>query len=348
SDLDASTFYHCYNRNKKGITLELSSPRGQEIFKQLVPKCDVVLENFRPGTLERWNLGYEKLKDVNPGIVLLRISAFGQTGPDCHQVGLGTTAQARSGYTYMCGYPDRPPLSAPLPLADYITGTFGALAVMIALYHRDAMGGGEGQCIDSALYEGLFRYMEDQPALYDKLGVSPERQGEEHARTAPLGIFQSKDGKWLAITAAGDALFRRFCQVMKRTDIAEEGLFCNQEGRGKYYKEINAIVREWVGRHTSRDVINLCEAGSVPCGPVQSMADIFTDPLFRARGNITEIEDRDLGTLKVPNVVPKFSLTPGQVGSGAPRLGEHNDEVLGGLLGYSNDKIDGLRASGAV
>ncbi len=335
-------------RNKKSVTVDMRKTEGQAIIRDLAKVSDVIVENFRPGTLERWNLGYEDLNKVNSGVVMLRISGFGQTGPDRHKTGVGTTAQARSGYTYMCGYPDRPPLTAPIPLADYIAGTFGALGVMTALYYRDAAGSRKGQYIDAALYEGLFRYMEDQPALYDKLGVAQERQGEEHARTAPVGTFQSKDGKWLSVTAAGNALFPRLCNVMGRPDLAEEGLFANQEGRGKYYREINAIVREWISQHTSREVLNLCENGGVPAEPVQSMADIFTDPLFRVRENIVEIGDPELGSVKMPGVTPKLSLTPGRVTSSAPQLGAHTDEVLGGLLGYSEERLDSLRRSGVI
>jgi crotonobetainyl-CoA:carnitine CoA-transferase CaiB-like acyl-CoA transferase len=219
---------------------------------------------------------------------------------------------------------------------------------MFALYYRDTIGGGQGQYIDLAVYEGLFRLQEYQPALWDKMGILQERTGNDFPGTAPLGIWKSRDDHWVSITCSTDPVFRRLSQAMGRPELATDPRFVSQSARAENREEINRIVEEWTKEHTLKEVVDILDDAGVPAGPVQNMADIFQDPLFWERENIIEVQDPDIGPVKMPNVIGKFSLTPGRVRSTAPRLGEHNDEVFRHLLGYSEEKIAALRAAGVI
>lgn len=335
------------SRNKKSITLDLRQPTGQEIFKRLVAVSDAVAENFVPGTLEGWGLGYDELRKVNPRLVMVRISGYGQTGPYRHKHGFGTTCQALSGLTYITGYPDRPPLNPPFSLADYIAGLFAAWGTMMALYHRDARGGGQGQEIDVGLYEGVFRLLEFLAPEYDKLGLVRERVPVPQG-AAPIGTYPTQDQKWVVITVSTDPVFVRLARAMGQEALAQDPRFVTNARRVENRDAVNALVGRWAASCPLAEIMQRCDQWGVPASPVHSIADIFRDPQFQARANILEVADPALGRVKMPGVVPKLSLTPGAVAWGAPRLGQHNEEIYGQLLGLSPEEVKALQAQGVI
>ncbi len=279
---------------------------------------------------------------------MVRVSGYGQTGPERDKAGFGMTCQARSGVTYMTGFPDGPPLNPPFALADYTTGIFAALSTMIALYYRDTIGGGRGQCIDLAVYEGLFRLQEFHPALWDKLGIIQERCGNDPGVAPPTGMWMSKDGKWVSLTCSNDNVFKRLAETMGQAELATDPRFVDMASRVQNRVEINEITQEWIGARSLEEVVDGLMSAGVPAGPVQNMADIFQDRLFWERENIVEVQDPVIGPVKLPNVIGKLSLTPGKVRSTGPRLGQHNDETFKGFLGYSDEKIAALKNAGAI
>ncbi|MBI4507176.1 MAG: CoA transferase [Chloroflexi bacterium] len=343
---DVSLHFAATGRNKKAITLDLRAPRGRELFLRLLAQSDVVVENFLPGTLESWGLSEDVLREVHPGLVLLRISGYGQTGPYRMRHGFGTTCQAISGLTYLSGYPDRPPVNPPYSQADYIAGLFGALGVMFALYHRDARGG-RGQTIDLGLYEGTFRLLEFLPAEYLKLGILRERTPGPLSG-APVGIYQTADGKWVVVTVSADRIFQRFCQAIGRPELAEDPRYATNDRRAEHREDLDGITQEWVGARPLATVVAALDGAGVPTSPVYSIADIVTDPQYQARENIVTAEDPRIGPVPMPNVVPRLSRTPGSVRRAAPRVGEHNEEVYCGLLGLGRAELETLRAERVV
>ncbi len=342
-----SLWFTVTSRNKKSVTLDMRKPKGQEIIKELVSLSDVVAENFRPGTLEEWNLGYEAFKKVNPRIVMLSISGYGQTGPYREKAGFGMTCQAFSGLTYISGYPDKPPLNPAFSLADYVSGIFGALSIMTALYRRDALGGNVGQQIDLGLYEAIFRMMEFLPAEYQKLGRVRERTGHP-VGAMPVNIYQTSDGRWMALTCSTDRVFVRLARAMGQPELATDPRFDTNPRRVENGEAINSIVAKWVRDRTFQQAQQELDEAGVPISLVCSIADIFENPQYKARENIIEVEDPVIGPVKMPGVVPKFSLNPGRVISTAPTLGQHNDEIYGGILGYSQEQIFFLKNGGVI
>jgi len=334
-------------RNKKSITLDMRKPKGQEIVKELVGISDVVAENFRPGTLEEWNLGYEVFKKVNPRIVMLSISGYGQTGPYREKAGFGMTCQALSGLTYISGYPDKPPLNPSFSLADYVSGVFGALSIMTALYYRDALGGKVGQQIDLGLYEGVFRLMEFLPAEYQKLGRVRERTGGPSG-AMPVNIYETSDGRWMALTCSTDRVFVRLARAMGQPELAKDPRFYTNPRRVENSAAINYIVAQWVKERPFQQAQEELDGAGVPISLVCSIADIFENPQYQARENIIEVDDPVIGPVKMPGVTPKFSLKPGRVTGTAPALGQYNDEIYGRLLGYSREQLALLKEQGVI
>jgi crotonobetainyl-CoA:carnitine CoA-transferase CaiB-like acyl-CoA transferase len=346
-DQGYSLWWAVENRGKKSITLDLRRAEGQELFRQLVAHADVVVENFQPGTLESWNLGFEVLRQVNPKLILARVSVYGQDGPYAPRPGLDRIAIAFGGLLYLTGFPDRPPVRPGTLIADYLTGVFNAFAIVTALYYRDCKGG-TGQWIDAALYEAIFRVLEYTAAAYDRLGEIRERSGNQLPNSAPLGNWQTKDGQFVCIVAAGDELFRRLANAMGRPELSDDPRFATLPARVEHAEEIHRIVGAWVAERTAEEVENILLAAEVPVSRIYSIADIFRDPHYAARGSILTVDDPVLGSLRMQGVYPRFSATPGRVVRGAPRLGEHNDEVYGSLLGLDEEQRSALRKAGII
>jgi crotonobetainyl-CoA:carnitine CoA-transferase CaiB-like acyl-CoA transferase len=338
-----SLFWAVEGRGKRSITLDLRKPAGQELLKRLVGLADVVVENFQPGTLESWGLGYDALAAVNPAIILTRVSVYGQDGPYRDRPGLDRNGIAMGGLMYITGYPDRPPVRPGLIVSDYLTGVFNAFAILSAVYERDrrAAESGEparGQWVDLSLYESILRIMEHTLAAYDRLGLVREREGNRLRNSAPLDNWETKDGKWVCIIAAGDGLFPRLARAMGRDDLLAEPRFATMALRAEHGDEINGLVADWVKARTAREVQDVLERHEVPFGVAYSVADIFADPHVVARGDIETVHDPVIGPVRMQGVYPRFSRTPGAIQRGAPRLGEHNDEVYGGLLGLAAEE----------
>jgi len=344
-----SLWWPVQSRNKKCVTLDLRSPRGQELLLELVRVSDVVSENFRPGTLERWNLGYERLSEVNPGIVLARISGYGQTGPYAQRAGFASVSEAMGGLRYINGFPGEAPPRTGISLGDSLAALFATQGILAALYHRDVLGDGRGQVIDVSLMEASFALLESAVPEYDRLGIVREPSGTGLKGVAPSNIFKSRDGKWVVIAANHDNLFVRLCEVMDRPELAEDPRFATHIARGDNQEELEAIVADWAAKHDAREIDRLLNEAGVVCGPIYSIADIFEDPQFRAREMLVEHEDPEFGTYVGPGIVPKFSRTPGAVRWSATwEEGSHNQEVYCGLLGLSERELDELSKEGVV
>ncbi|HXJ80913.1 MAG TPA: CoA transferase [Candidatus Methylomirabilis sp.] len=337
-------WYAVDNRGKKVMTLDLRTPKGQDLVRRLVPLSDVVIENFRPGVLESWGLGWEDLRKLRPSLVMARVTAFGQTGPLRQGPGFAAIASAFGGTWYVNGPADRPP-SRPTPVyPDYLTGLFTAFGVMAALRHRDATG--EGQWIDAALYESAFRILEYTTTFYGRQGVVRERGGIQHAGW-PGGAFRTADGHWIVITTPAQHLFERLCGMLEQPDLPKDPRFASHEGRTAHMGELLALVDAWFAARPFDAVIAHLGSHAIPHAPVMSVADIFADPHYRERRTIIDV-DSEIGPLPQPAVVPRLSATPGRVTHAGPPLGRHTDEILGGLLGMSSAEIVALRGEGVI
>jgi crotonobetainyl-CoA:carnitine CoA-transferase CaiB-like acyl-CoA transferase len=334
-------------RNKRCVTLDLSKPEGAAVFKDLSRNADVVAENYRPGTLERWGLGYNELKIANPRVILLRISGFGQTGPYSDRPGFGRTAEAMSGLTNLIGEPDGPPMSPGYPLGDLIAGLFGAFAVMTALYYRDARDG-EGQVIDLALNEAVFRLLDFDPIQYDQLQTIHRRTGNRVSYVAPSSTFKTLDGKYITLAASTQSIWLRLCQAIGREELAADPKFIDNPARVAHSEEINGIVAGWIATRSRQELEDIFDRFEVAYSPVFDIEDIFNNMHYRMREALVRVPDKELGEAIVQNVVPKFSRTPGSVDHLGPNLGEHNEEIYGGELGYSNEKLSRLREAGII
>jgi len=336
------------SRNKKSVTLDLHHEEGKAIFKRLVSHVDVLIENFRPGTLERWGLDYETLKQENPKLIMVRVSGYGQTGPYREKAGFGTPCTAFSGHTFIQGYPDRPPVSPSYSLLDYITGVYVAFAAVSALYYLEKNNDSEGQEVDIGLYESMFRFLEFLVAEYDQLGKVRQRTPGLAGHSSPAGTYETKDGKFVVMVCSTDSTFNRLAQAMERTDMLEDPRFYTNSQRLKHDEEVQKIVSSWIKQHTQKELLEKLDAFGVPVSPIYTIEDIFNDPHYKARENIVEVEHPRLGKIKIPGVVPKFSRTPGAIRHRAPDLGEHNEEILGGMLGLSQEELAELKEKGVI
>ncbi len=342
-----SLWWSVEGRNKKSITLDLRKPKGRALFLELVEKSDVVVENFRPGTLENWHLGYDELSEINPGIILTRASVYGQSGPYSRRPGLDRNGISFSGLLYLTGYPDRPPVRPGIIIADYLTGVFNALSIMMALYHRDMHKGG-GQSVDLTLYESLFRILEHTLPAYDKLGIVRERAGNRLRNSAPLDNWETSDGEYISIAAPGDQLFPRLAKAMGREDLVEDPRFATLAQRAANGDEINQIVAEWCRQHSAAEIEAIMVEQDVPVARALNIADIVADPHYQARESYVTVDDPVAGPIKQPAVYPRLSKTPGEIRRPAPRLGEHNAEVYEDLLGLSAARMQELRDEGVI
>jgi formyl-CoA transferase len=335
-------------RNKRCITLKLSDPRGGELLKELVKDADVLIENFRPKTMERWGLGPDVLRELNPGLVMVRTTGFGQTGPYASMPGFGTLAESISGFAHINGWPDKPPALPPFALGDGIAALTGCFSVMFALWWREHGGHGAGQVIDLSIYEPLFWLLGPQVLVYDQLGIVQGRTGNSAPFTAPRNAYLAKDGRWLGLSASAQSIAERVMRVVGREDLIDEPWFADHVGRVEHADELDAIIQEWVGRHTTEEVLEQFAEHEAAIAPIYSIEDIVKDPQYLARETITTVEHPTLGPLRMQNVIPKLSDTPGRIRHAGPEVGAHNEEVFLGELGLSREELDALRAQGIV
>ena len=334
-------------RGKKSVTLDLRQPEGKELLLQLIEQADAVVENFRPGTLEKWGLGYDVMKARNSDLLLLRISGFGQTGPYSERAGYDRIALAFGGLMGITGYADRPPVRIGTSIADYQTAILGAFALMMAIYHRDLHGGG-GQEIDLAMYESVIRFTEVLVPAYDRMGTIRERRGNKHFAAAPGEHFRTSDGRYLILTISADAGFQRLCKVMGREDWAADPRLTTHEKRWEHVDELNAELADWIEKQPVEQLCTVLDEGKLAYSFIYNIEDIMKDPHYQARGTIVSVPDEKIGPIRMAGVVPKFSSTPEKPIECAPDLGQHNEEVYGGLLGLSAERIQTLTASGIL
>jgi len=330
------------SRNKRCITLDLGKPEGADIFKRLIKGTDVIVENYRPGTFEKWGIGYDAIRAIDPKIILLRISGFGQTGPYKNRAGFGRVAEAMSGLTNLIGEADGPPMSPGYPLGDLIAGIFGSLSIMMALYHRD-LRGGEGQVIDLALFEAVFRFLDFDPIQYDQMKTVHMRTGNRVAYVAPSSMFKTKDGKYLTLAASTQNVWLRLAEAIGRKDMITDPKFIDNPARVENSVECNGIVGAWIEQHSRDEVVEHFDKHGVAYSAVFDMEDAFRDIQYRAREAMVRVPDPDLGEAIVQNVVPKFSATPGSVDFLGRKLGEDNEAIYCGELGLSKEKLKQLR-----
>ncbi len=341
-----SVWWQVQSRNKQSITLDLRHPEGQEVAGRLIREADVVIENFRPGTLEGWGLGWEQLSAVNPGLVMLRLSGYGQTGPYRDRPGFGVIGEAMGGLRYITGEPGRPPVRVGVSIGDSLAALHGVIGVLLALYHRK-VNGGKGQVIDVALYEAVFNMMESLLPEYDAFGVIRERTGSALPGIAPTNAYPCQDGEYVLIAGNGDSIFKRLMETVGRADLATDPELLHNDGRVRRVEEIDAAIAAWTASRGIDEILETMTQAKVPAGRIYSAKDIAEDPHYAARGMIEQILTRDGLTLKVPAVVPKLSETPGSIRSAAPRLGEDTEAVLR-RLGYSAEQIAALRAAKVI
>jgi formyl-CoA transferase len=341
-------FWTVHARNKKAVTLNLRTEAGRALFLDLVERSDVIVENFRAGTLEKWNLGYDALRERNRSIILVRVSGYGQTGPEAHKAGYASVAEAASGLRYMNGFPGGPPPRLALSLGDSLAGMFAAQGALAALYRRSVTG--EGQVVDAALTEACLAVQESTIPDYDVGGVVRGPSGTRLEGIAPSNIYRSADGSWVVIAANQDTVFRRLCHAMGQAELATDDRFANHVARGRNQDELDKIIGDWAAELQPDDIIETLSAAGVIAGPINTVAEVVEDPQLRARGMLVDHHDERIGRPVLgPGIVPVLSETPGSVRYAGPAMpGQHNDEIYRGLLGRTNAELDALRAEGVL
>lgn len=341
-------FWTVHARNKKSITLNLRERQGRDVFLDLVARSDVIVENFRPGTLEKWGLGYDILRPRNRGIILVRVSGYGQTGPDAHKAGYASVAEAASGLRHMNGFPGGPPPRMALSLGDSLAGMFAAQGALAALYRRSVTG--EGQVVDAALTESCLAVQESTIPDYDIGGVVRGPSGTRLEGIAPSNIYPTADGSWVVIAANQDTVFGRLCEAMGRSELSTDERFSNHVARGRNQDELDTIIGTWAAERHPDDIIATLSKAGVISGPINTVAEVVEDPQLQDRGMIADHWDERIGrNVKGPGVVPVLSETPGTIRhAGSSRPGQHNDEIYRGLLGMSGNDLEALRSEGVV
>jgi succinyl-CoA--D-citramalate CoA-transferase len=332
-------------RNKKSVTLNLREREGQDLAKRLIETADVLVENFRPGTMEHWGLGYEDLSEVNPGLVMVRVSGYGQTGPYRDQAGFGSIGEAMGGIRHVTGYPDRPPPRVGVSLGDSLAATFGALGAVTALYNREARGGG-GQVVDVGIYEAVLALMESTIPEYALAGHIRGRTGAILPFVAPSNNYPTSDGDYVVIGANADTVFRRFAKALGHPEWAESEQYATHSARGENQEELDDLISAWTKERTAKEVLEVMREASVPGGKLFTAEDMLSDEHYVARQNVVEVEDPEIGPFPMQNVVPRLTDTPGRVRWTGPKLGQHNDEVFKEVLGLSEEELEGLRGRG--
>jgi len=339
-----SLWWYAQARNKKSIAVNLRDAEGQAVVRRLAKDADIVVENFRPGTLEKWGLGYEDLARENPRLIMVRLSGFGQTGPYRDRPGFGAIGESMGGMRYLTGYPDRAPVRVGISIGDSLAAMFGAIGALMALHHRH--GSGKGQVVDVALYEAVFAMMESMLPEYGMGGFVRERSGASLPGIVPSNTYPCRDGKYVVIGANADSIFKRMMRAIGRADLADDPGLASNDGRVKRTAELDGVIGEWTSRHDLEAVLEALEHAEVPSGRIYSIADIAADLHYQAR---QMIERHPLGSHEVllPGMVPKLSATPGATRWIGPKLGEHTDEVLG-AAGYASTEIAAFRARGVI
>ncbi|MGW1771426.1 CaiB/BaiF CoA transferase family protein [Streptomyces sp. NPDC002104] len=333
-------------RNKKSVTCNLRREEGQDLVCRLVAHADVLVENFRPGTLERWGLGYDELSAINPGLVMVRVTGYGQNGPYAPRAGFGSIGEAMGGIRHITGEPDRPPSRAGISLGDALAGTMAAYGAVMALHARARTG--TGQIVDSALYEAVLAYMESLLPEWEIGGYQRERTGPVLPNVAPSNVYPTADGAAVLIAANQDTVFRRLTEVMDRTDLADDPKYATHTARGSHQSELDDLITAWTAGLEANVLLSALHAAGVPAGKTFTASDMLTDPHFAARNAIVRLPHPDFGEIPMQNVVPKLSSTPGSVRWAGPELGAHNDDIYGDLLGLTHAERDKLTADGVI
>ncbi len=333
-------------RNKKAITLDLRQAEGQKVLHELVTKADFLLENFRPGTLEKWGCGYDELAKINPRLIMIRVSGYGQSGPYSKRAGFGAVGEAMGGLRYVVGDPSTPPSRMGISIGDSLAATFACLGALSALHHREVTG--RGQVVDSAIYEAVLNMMESLITEYDKAGYIRERTGAILPNIAPSNVYPTSDGSMVLIAANQDAVFQRLTQAMGRPELSRQREYATHGARGARQKEIDSIIGDWTRTKKCVEVLELMEEFSVPAGLIYRAPEMLEDPHFQAREAIVSVPHPDFGELKMQNVAPKLSRTPGRVRSPSPSLGQHNDDVYRGLLGMNAERYAQLKTAKVI
>jgi succinyl-CoA---D-citramalate CoA-transferase len=340
-----SVWWPVIGRNKKGVTLDLRQEQGQSLFKDLVAKADVVIENFRPGTLEKWNCGWKELSAINPRLILVRVSGYGQTGPYSQRAGYGGIGEAMGGLRYIVGEPDRPPSRVGISIGDSLAAVHACMGTLAALHHRHQTG--VGQVVDAAIYESVLNMMESLVTEFDQLGHTRERSGPILPRIAPSNVYPTRDGI-VMIGANQDTVFARLAAAMDTPSLATDPRYADHQARGANQAELDEIIARWTGTLSTADLLSTLEKHGIPSGLIYRAADMLQDPHFLARNAIVSTPHPQFGTLRMQNVAPRLSASPSSVRSPAPALGEHNAEIYGNLLGLKPEVIDGYRARGVI
>nr|WP_273847329.1 CoA transferase [Rubrobacter calidifluminis] len=332
-------------RNKRCVTLNLSTPEGQRIFRELAREADVVIESFRPGTFERWGLTYEVLSRENPGLILARVTGFGQKGPYKNRPGFGTLAESMSGFAHVTGQPDGPPTLPPFGLADGIAALATACAILIALRAREATG--RGQVVDLAIIEPILTMLGPQPTVYDQLGIVQQRSGNRSVNNAPRNTYRTRDGRWVAISTSAQNVAERVMKLVGHPEFIQESWFATGRGRAEHADELDEVVSRWIAERTQDEVIKEFEKAGAAVAPIYDISDIMRDPQYQALESITTVDDPELGPVKMQNVLFRLSETPGEIRWPGPKLGEHNREVYA-ALGLDERDLKELSAKGVV
>ena len=342
-----SLWWAVVNRNKQAVTLKLSHDLGRDALLRLTDEADVLIENFRPGTMERWGLGWDVIHERNPRLVMVRVTGFGQTGPYRERAGFGTLAESMSGFAHINGHPDGPPTLPPFALADGITGLSGAFLTMAALRARD-LTGGPGQMIDLSIYEPIFWILGPQAAVYDQLGVVQGRTGNRAPFTAPRNAYRSRDGVWLGLSASSQSTAERTVRLVGRPDMIEQDWFADHAGRLRHQDELDEAIGAWVGGRDAAEVVARFGEAGAAIAPILDIAGIFEDPQYIHNETVTAVEDPVLGPVRMQNLIGRLSATPGRVRTTGPSLGEHNAEILGGLIGCGEAEMRRMAEEGVI
>lgn len=336
-------------RNKQSIAINLNLAEGQEIVRKLITGADIVLENFKPGTLAKWNLSHEEMKALNPKLIITSVTGFGQTGPYHERPGFGNIAESMGGMRYLTGFPDQPPMRIGLSLGDSIAALYAVIGTLLALYQRDVQDGieGNGQIVDVALYEAVFSLLEGIVPEYVHLGKIRERTGNQLPTVAPSNMYRTSDNKYVAIGANSNSLFTRLMKMIEREDLANDKAFKDNTGRVNDVQRIDAAIETWTKQHTLENVLQALNQHAIPAGPIYSIADILSDEQYQARDMFVKVPDKRVGEVVMPGIVPKLSDTPGKVEWAGPTCGEHTEIILS-KIGYSQDKIAELTDQGVI
>jgi len=346
---DRGLWWPVLARNKKSVSANLRESRGQDLVRRLIETADVLVENFKPGTLEKWGLAPSALHEINPGLVIARVSGYGQTGPYADRPGFASVGEAMGGLRYINGFPDQPPPRMGISLGDTLAGMFAAQGVLMALYWRDTVGKGRGQVIDASITESCFAMMESALSEFDKVGFVREPSGTGLANVSPSNIFPTSDGKWVVIAANLNPMFKRLCDAMEQPELADDPRYSTHQARGQNGDELDSLIADWTRELSAAELDERLDKHGVVSGPIYSIEDIVNDPHYQARDMICRFQDKELGEIAVPGFVPKLSETHSEIAwLGPSEVGVHNEEVYCGMLGLSEDDLKELENDGII